>query len=242
MSPVFNMSGNRANASAIQRRTNVSQQPPQKQQQLQQRPGKQIPQQQQQQQHQQHQQQKQQQQPLTRPKISVSDAIALTTLRLGRVENFINGLPPLDQIGNASLSASTDTLSEGMRVVDEALFNSIVSRLEKIESNSTFPEVQKQINQKSQANINVLSKNLDNFKREVLREIAELHASLDLLTMQTLQKVEQEAVEEEAVEEEVVEEEVEEEVKEEEQKELYLNNAKELGLKEEILLEINEKK
>jgi len=107
------MSGNRANASAIQRRTNSVQQTspnigsksqiksgfsPQQQQ------NQYIPQQQQNQyipQQQQYTSPKNQytsNPPPPNPKLSVSDAIALTTIRLGRVETFINNLPPLDHI------------------------------------------------------------------------------------------------------------------------------------------------
>ena len=100
------MSGNRANAAAIQRRTMSAQSnvaPPgtsRPQQQQQMRP--QMQQQQmrpQQQQMRPQQQQMQQQQPMQNPKLSVSDAIGLITLRLGRVETFIQQMPPLDQIG-----------------------------------------------------------------------------------------------------------------------------------------------
>jgi hypothetical protein len=157
------MSGNRANASAIQRRTNASssQFQPQPQQPVRgQRPGIQK-------QGIQQQQQKQLQQKQVRPKISISDAIALTTLRLGRVESFINTLPPLDQLGNDSLQEKGlgSSIPENMRLVDEAVFTSIVSRLEKLE---TVNNGQKQINQKFQGSLNVLSRSLETIKADLL--------------------------------------------------------------------------
>ena len=81
---------------------------------------------------------------MAHPKLSVSDAIALITLRLGKVETFINTLPPLDQLelysaGSGSGSSSgTDELhdrssNENMRIVDEAVFKSIVARLDRLD-------------------------------------------------------------------------------------------------------------
>jgi len=140
------MSGNRANAAAIQRRTNGAQpqQPVRKPQVLQPPPllrqqrGQPIPVNQNQgvrQQYQQPPQQYQQQenpnfgQP--KPKMSVSDAIGLITLRLGRIETIMNTLPPLEQISTTNVNASD--VQESNRIVDEAVFTSIVTRLQKIE-------------------------------------------------------------------------------------------------------------
>jgi len=72
--------------------------------------------------------------PKTYPKLSVSDAIALTTIRLGRVENFINALPPLEQIGIQRTEENVSSLNENIKIVDEAVFKSIVLRLDKVES------------------------------------------------------------------------------------------------------------
>ncbi len=146
------MSGNRANAAAIQRRTmgaqsNVAppggQRPQQGQQprgQPQQGQGQQQlrgqPQQRPQTQPQQRQQQQQQPvQQMQQPQMSVSDAIGLISLRLGRVETYIKQMPPLDQIG----MNSGGEIGENMRVVDEAVFTNIVARLEKMEQTPTEP-------------------------------------------------------------------------------------------------------
>jgi hypothetical protein len=64
------------------------------------------------------------------PKISISDAIGLVTLRLGRLENFMytinhEGLPSND---NNNLG-----LGENDRIVDDEVFRSIVSRLDVLE-------------------------------------------------------------------------------------------------------------
>ena len=125
------MSGNRANASAIQRRS-VNQPQPQQQQQ---RPvtGNQRNQPQQRNQPPQPQQQQSSKQaPVQTPKLSVSDAMALVSLRLGRVETFINAMPTLDQL-HSSTSGQEQSFDTNTRMVDEAVFTSIVSRLEKVE-------------------------------------------------------------------------------------------------------------
>jgi uncharacterized protein YukE len=63
------------------------------------------------------------------PKISISDAIGLVTLRLGRLENFMytinhEGLPSND---------NNHELEENDRIVDDEVFRSIVSRLDLLE-------------------------------------------------------------------------------------------------------------
>ena len=99
------MSSSRANASAVQRRTNNAS-----------LPTKQV-------QNTRYSQQQQQ----SNPKLSVSDAIALTTIRLAKVETFINQLPPLDQIEAYSNQQQPNCM------ITENVFTSIVSRLDKIE-------------------------------------------------------------------------------------------------------------
>lgn len=189
------MSGQRANAAAIQRRTNAPPNPvaaarqpmrPQGQgsqgQQLQRGPGgSQKPQQQQQQQ----QQQYQQQQP--RPKLSVSDAIALTTLRLGRVETFINSLPPLDQIGNSYGGGDSGVSDDSMRVVDEAVFQSIVSRLDKMEQTQTQLLAQKNAGPTADK-VKSVTDTLDAFGKE-LNDLKKMMMTLQNFTMQTNEKL-----------------------------------------------------
>jgi hypothetical protein len=124
---ISKMSSNRANASARQRRAGepVGLQQQQQQQQRMQpgrgmgggRPG--MPDQ-------------QQQQPLMNPKLSISDAIALVTLRLGRVETILSNLPNEPRGDGES---SGQIYDENMRMVDQNVFNSIVSRLDTLEKN-----------------------------------------------------------------------------------------------------------
>jgi hypothetical protein len=109
------MSGNRANASAIQRRTNNPQPVRNTQPSSSSRYTPPPPPQQ------------------ANPKLSVSDAIALITIRLGRVETFINQLPPLDQLESFS-SSHTEESSNNMSLVNDNVFQSIITRLEKLET------------------------------------------------------------------------------------------------------------
>jgi hypothetical protein len=121
------MSSNRANASARQRRAGepVGLQQQQQQQQRMQpgrgggvRPG--MPDQQQQQQQQ------------MNPKLSISDAIALITLRLGRVESIVSNLPN-EPRGDGENGGQV--YDENMRMIDQNVFNSIVIRLDTLEKN-----------------------------------------------------------------------------------------------------------
>jgi len=161
------MSGNRANAAAINRRTssqqpaplpnNINRGPPQQQRtnnissQGLRNNNQRI-------------------NPIRKPQLSISDAIALITLRLGTVETFINALPPLDQI-NGAVSNDSET-NENIRVVDEAVFKSIVSRLEKVEK-------AKPTNQNDE---------LLSLKNEV-SQVKNLLLSVQSFTIQTNQKI-----------------------------------------------------
>jgi hypothetical protein len=118
------MSSNRANASARQRRAGEPVGQQQQNQRMQQQPGRVgsgrpgMP--------------EPQQQPPMNPKLSVSDAIALITLRLGRVETIVSNLPNEPRGDGEGVGQMYD---ENMRMVDQNVFNSIVSRLDTLEKN-----------------------------------------------------------------------------------------------------------
>jgi hypothetical protein len=99
------MSSARANASARNRRAGGNDVP----QQMNGRPGQQQPQQMQQQ--------------MMPPKLSISDAIALITLRLGRVEQIIQEIPMDRQAG-------PDVDGDNVKIVDNEVFESVFKRLD----------------------------------------------------------------------------------------------------------------
>lgn len=84
------------------------------------------------------QQQQEAPQPHMNPKLSISDAIALITLRLGRVENIVSTYDP-----NAGSNSGNHQMNydENMRMVDEQVFNSIVARLEALEKGRNMGSV-----------------------------------------------------------------------------------------------------
>jgi hypothetical protein len=98
------------------------------------------------------QQQQEAPQPPMNPKLSISDAIALITLRLGRVENIVSNYDP-----NAGLSGGNHQMNydENMRMVDQQVFNSIVSRLDALEKGRNVGAVSGVIEQR----LGVLEKN-----------------------------------------------------------------------------------
>ena len=113
------MSANRANAAARNRRAGGAELAPPQQMNSRpgQRPGQQASKSQ------------AQIQPQQNPKISVSDAIGLVSLRIGRLEQFMykvnhEGMPS---------DESDLNLGENDRIVDEDVFRSIVSRIEALE-------------------------------------------------------------------------------------------------------------
>ncbi len=91
------------------------------------------------------QQQQQQQNGLPFTKLSISDAIGLITLRLGRVEQWVIETDHENEINNQGLSQQTN-LPENSRVIDNSVFASIINRLEsieKLESGTNNEEVNK---------------------------------------------------------------------------------------------------
>ena len=134
------MSSSRSIAAARNRRSGDTSQQPQQQQQIN-RPGTSIASQAalqgggsnrrlQSQQTQQplQQQQPQQAPPSQRVRLSISDAIGLITLRLGRVEQIL-----IDQEG-AALNGGSLSIPDGTQLVDKSVFTSIINRLEAAET------------------------------------------------------------------------------------------------------------
>ena len=107
------MSANRANAAARNRRAGGAEMPPPQQSNV--RPG---------------QSQKSGQKDnsqIQNPKISISDAIGLVSLRIGRLEQFMY------KINSDGISSNDYNIGDNDRIIDEDVFRSIVSRIESLE-------------------------------------------------------------------------------------------------------------
>jgi len=101
------------------------------------------------------------------PKLTLQQAIGLTTLRLSRVETMLENLPNFDNLQFESTNETS--IPENMRVVDEAIFNNIVSRLEKIEQNNLLTQKQSELNNKKlQTNFLNLTKTVENIRIDFL--------------------------------------------------------------------------
>jgi hypothetical protein len=187
------MSGNRANSAAIQRRTSSNSPPPTSKLQTKPNYNQPPPPQYAPPQQYSHAQQQYSQPQQPNPKLSFSDAIALITIRLGRVETFINNLPPLDQLEQYS-STSQPENNENMKIVDEAVFKNIVSRLDKLEQNKTVP-IQTQAPivdnteiQSFKEENNFLKDEISSLKEE-MNELKNIILQLQNYTMTTNQKL-----------------------------------------------------
>jgi hypothetical protein len=81
--------------------------------------------------------QMQQQQPQTSPlpftKLSISDAIGLITLRLGRVEEYIIEAQHNEEIREQNGENGSYNLPENSKIIDNSVFTNIISRLDSIE-------------------------------------------------------------------------------------------------------------
>jgi len=165
------MSSARANASARNRRAGGDMPPPP---QMQGRPGQPM-------------QQQQMQMPA---KLSVSDAIALITLRLGRVEQIVQNMP-VD--GQSNVGAD----GENIRIVDNEVFEHMAQRLDELEKgqqelaarkpvvSSTPTPVTQVVNTAVSKEV---SESIEVLKAEMV-QVKDLLLNLQSFTMQTNQRL-----------------------------------------------------
>jgi len=158
------MSSARSNAAARSRRAGGDAPPPP--QQMNGRPGQQI----------------QGQQMQGGAKLTISDAIALITLRLGRVEQIVQNMP----VDNQS------DLGENSRVVDDAVLANIVHRLENLEKGQKVLAEKKFAVLAPNATVapinSQLSESVDVLKAEMV-QVKDLLMQLQSFTMQTNQRL-----------------------------------------------------
>jgi hypothetical protein len=139
-----------------------------------------------------------QQQRIQQTKLSIPDAIGLTTLRLGKLENHFSVLEQIVQnLSNSGVGVEgSESFNENVRVVDEAVFQSIVTRLENLEKRQPQPQPQPQqqsqpqqkINPQLNADVETLKQDLNMLKNE-MSNLKDLLLSLQSFTMQTNRKL-----------------------------------------------------
>lgn len=131
-------------------------------------------------------------------KLSVGDAFALVTIRLGRVESIIQKLEAEGVIGpNAQNSQNSDGViehDENMRLVDDTVIRNIIARLtdlekghsklSKLEGGVSADEISKIITQRT-SDIN----NSITLLRNELRDTKEMLMKLQSFSMETNQKI-----------------------------------------------------
>jgi len=163
------MSSARANASARNRRAGGDMPPPP---QMQGRPGQPM-------------QQQQMQMPA---KLSVSDAIALITLRLGRVEQIVQNMP-VD--GQSAVGAD----GENIRIVDNEVFEHMAQRLDELEKGQQELAARKPIVSSTPVTqvVNAaaskeVSESIEVLKAEMV-QVKDLLLNLQSFTMQTNQRL-----------------------------------------------------
>jgi hypothetical protein len=112
-------------------------------------------------------------------KLTISDAIALITLRLGRVEQIVQNMPVDGQM----------SLGENSRVVDDAVLANIAQRLEALEKGQKVLAEKKPTVLAPNAPINSqLPESIDVLKAE-MTQVKDLLMQLQSFTMQTNQRL-----------------------------------------------------
>jgi hypothetical protein len=179
------MSGNRANAAARQRRaTEVM--PQQGNIRPGGQPGQRGPPPYQNIQQQQQMQQQQQQQ----TKLSISDAIALITLRLGRVETYVQKIQ-IEGVPSSNNGEYVMEHDDNARIVSEDVFKNIISRLDALERGhknmallSKQPASSNSISNVDASELNSIHENISSLQNET-GEIKDLVLKLQTYTMDT---------------------------------------------------------
>ena len=97
-------------------------------------------------------------------KLSVSDAFALVTLRLGRVELIINKLQS-EGILDANNNVNSENLGNTNNNFDDTILQNIITRLDGLDKKT----VSNDLNQKLQSQYNVLSEDVKQTKEVVLK-------------------------------------------------------------------------
>jgi len=97
-------------------------------------------------------------------KLSVSDAFALVTLRLGRVELIINKLQS-EGILDANNNLTSETLGKNNNNFDDTILQNIITRLDGLDKKT----VSNDLNQKLQSQYNVLSEDVKQTKEVVMK-------------------------------------------------------------------------
>lgn len=105
-------------------------------------------------------------------KLTISDAIGLITLRLGKVEQYIIDHQH-DSVSTSSSKNNEFHLPENSEIVDKSVLNNIVSRLDSIEKKEVKVDNTAQINQ-LQGEIIKLRQILENFMTETERRIGDV--------------------------------------------------------------------
>jgi hypothetical protein len=135
-------------------------------------------------------------------KLSVGDAFALVTIRLGRIETIIQKLEAEGVIGpNAHRASDTMEHDENMRLVDDTVIRNIVARLGDLEKGQTKLTTLAQNKQEPDLNMNSeeifkmvesqtsdLQNQIGQLKNE-LRETKEMLMKLQSFSMDTNQKI-----------------------------------------------------
>lgn len=130
------------------------------------------------------------QQPQLPSKMSIGDAIGLITLRLGKVEQDVfelqNSLPEDNENDVENVVANTP--NPNARIIDDSVFKSIVSRLEKLESQPPTIVQQPLTQNVSKEEITEITSKVEGLQDE-LKQVKDLLLSLQSFTMETNQKL-----------------------------------------------------
>uniref|UniRef100_A0A6C0HYF7 Uncharacterized protein n=1 Tax=viral metagenome TaxID=1070528 RepID=A0A6C0HYF7_9ZZZZ len=122
-------------------------------------------------------------------KMSIGDAIGLITLRLGKVEQDVfelqNSLPEDNESDVENVVANTP--NPNARIIDDSVFKSIVSRLEKLESQKPTI-VQQPVVQQDFTEMTEITSKVEGLQDE-LKQVKDLLLSLQSFTMETNQKL-----------------------------------------------------
>jgi hypothetical protein len=110
-----------------------------------------------------------------RPKIEVGTAIGLVTLRLGRLEQFIQQITENGQLKKDLLAGGGSSLPDNSKVVDNSVFTTLLSRVDGVERKHM--QIETEVKSLKDAFLN-LNATVERINREINEKMIDYEAAL----------------------------------------------------------------
>lgn len=113
-----------------------------------------------------------------KPKIEVGTAIGLVTLRLGRLEQFVQQISENGQFKKDLVPGGASALPDNSKIVDNSVFTSLISRIDALERNQPKSNVSDMEVKSIKDMVMNLNASLDRLSKEMNERFGDVEAAL----------------------------------------------------------------